>query len=158
VTSSTATPFELDRGGVVVSTDPARLDFDLVHRFLSEEAYWSPGVPREVVERSIDASIAFGAYRDGAQVGFARAVTDRATFAWLADVFVVSGERGSGIGKLLVEAALAHPELQTLRRWVLATADAHELYARYGFVRLDERFMVRESEAARRACAGGAPG
>lgn len=144
------------RDGVLVSTDPELLDLDLVHRFLSEEAYWSTGVAREVVERSIAASIPFGAYRDGRQLGFARVVTDGgATFAWIADVFVLAPERGSGLGKLLMESMLSHPALQGLRRWLLATADAHGLYERYGFVRVDERFMVRESATARLACVRG---
>jgi GNAT superfamily N-acetyltransferase len=129
-----------------ISTDRSRLDVARVHRFLSTEAYWSPGVSRDVVERSIAGSICFGVYApDGQQVGFARVVTDRATFAWLADVYVEQGHRGHGLGKLLVETVLGHPELHGLRRWFLATADAHELYRRYGFSELSDinRFMSR---------------
>ena len=142
---------------VELSTDPARLDVDLVHRFLSEESYWARGRTREAVERSIEHSLCFGAYRDGTQVGFARVVTDRATFAWLADVFVVAEERGGGVGKRIVEAALGHPELASVYRWILGTADAHELYRRYGFAELREsgRFMARESAEEARRCAGG---
>lgn len=133
------------RGDYEISTDPARLDLELVHRFLSEEAYWSPGVAREVVVRSIECSLPFGLYRSDEQVGFARVVTDYATFAWLADVFVLDGHRGRGLGKWLVETVLAHPDLSTLRRWLLATADAHELYTRFGFGPADpQRFLVIE--------------
>ena len=133
-----------------VSTDRGRLDVDLIHRFLSEDSYWARGVPREVVERSLENSLCFGVYADGSQVAFARAVTDRSTFAWLADVFVVEEHRGQGVGELLVRAVLSHPELQTLRRWLLATADAQGLYRRLGFEDSPEaRFMMRESEAAR---------
>lgn len=119
--------------GHTISTDPARLDLDLVHAFL-RTAYWSTGVPREVVERSIRHSLPFGVYDPGdAQVGFARVVTDYAVFAYLGDVFVLPEHRGRGLGVWLVQAVLDHPELQGLRRWALATADAHELYARFGF-------------------------
>jgi GNAT superfamily N-acetyltransferase len=136
--------------GYEISTDKTRLDRDRVHRFLSTEAYWSPGVRREVVERSIENSICFGVYSDGGeQVGFARAVTDRATFAWLADVYIESEHRGNGLGKRLVATVLEHPELQGLRRWMLGTADAHELYRRFGFSELRnvQRFMAWESSS-----------
>jgi GNAT superfamily N-acetyltransferase len=121
------------QGEYVIDTDPGLLDLDVTHRFLSEEAYWSPGVSREVVERSIEHSLNFGLYRDGEQVGFARVVTDCATFGWLADVFVLDGHRGQGLGIWLVETVLSHPDLQGLRRIALATRDAHGLYARFGF-------------------------
>lgn len=135
-----------------VSTDRDRLNVDLIHRYLAEESYWARGRSRELVERSIEHSMPFGVYRDGRQVAFARAVTDRATFAWLADVFVVQEHRGRGVGVLLVEAILAHPDLLTLRRWLLATLDAHGLCRRLGFEDAPEaRFMMRETEAARRA-------
>lgn len=137
-------------GPYEVSTDRGRLDVDLIHRFLSEESYWARGVSRGVVERSLENSLCFGVYADGAQVAFARAVTDRSTFAWLADVFVVAEHRGRGVGELLMRSALSHPELQTLRRWLLATADAQGLYRRFGFEDSPEaRFMMRESETAR---------
>jgi GNAT superfamily N-acetyltransferase len=140
-----------------ISTDRARLDLDAIHRFLSTEAYWSPGVSRDTVERSIAGSMPFGVYRGAEQVGFARVVTDGATFAWLADVYIEAPHRGHGLGKRLVETILAHPELHGLRRWLLATADAHGLYRQYGFDALDrvERFMARESGAAARQCAEG---
>jgi GNAT superfamily N-acetyltransferase len=140
-----------------ISTDRGRLDLDAIHRFLSTEAYWSPGVTREVVERSIEYSLPFGVYLGDEQVGFARVVTDRATFAWIADVYVESAHRGGGLGKRLVAAILEHPELQGLRRWLLATADAHDLYRRFEFdeVQNSGRFMALESEAAARLCSEG---
>lgn len=120
-------------GGYAVSTDPARLDLDVIHGFL-HIAYWSRGVPRENVERSIRHSIPFGLYAPGgAQAGFARVVTDTAAFAYLGDVFVLSEHRGRGLGVFLIECVVTHPDLQELRRFHLATADAHGLYARFGF-------------------------
>jgi len=116
-----------------ISTDPARLDVDLIHRFLSEQSTWAQGIPRATVERSIAHSLCFGGYLDGAQVAFARVVTDRATFAYLVDVFVLPRQRGRGHSKALMAAVLAHPELQGLRRFSLATSTAHGLYAQFGF-------------------------
>jgi N-acetylglutamate synthase-like GNAT family acetyltransferase len=125
---------EWRKGEYTISDDPSRLDLDVVHGFLSGESYWARGRSRERVERAVEHSLPFGVYRaDGRQVGFARVVTDRATFAWLADVFILPEERGRGLSKWLVECVLAHPELQGLRRWLLATRDAQELYRRYGF-------------------------
>jgi GNAT superfamily N-acetyltransferase len=147
-----------EHDGYTVSTDRDRLDLDVVHRFLSTEAYWSPGVARAVVERSIEGSMPFGVYLGAEQVGFARVVTDGATFAWLADVFVLPGHRGRGLGKWLVEEILSHAELQGLRRWLLGTADAHELYRRFGFEEVDNssgRFMARETGAAAQQCSAG---
>jgi GNAT superfamily N-acetyltransferase len=119
--------------GYEVSTDPERLDLDVIHAFL-KASYWSPGVPRDVVERSIANSLPFGLYAPtGEQAGFARAVTDRAAYAYLGDLFVTAEHRGRGLGRFLVSCVLAHPELQGLRRWALATADAHGLYRRFGF-------------------------
>jgi GNAT superfamily N-acetyltransferase len=142
---------------VEISTDPSRLDRDMIFRYLSEEAYWARGRSRELIDRSIEHSMPFGAYADGRQVGFARVVTDRATFAWLADVFVLPDQRGQGIGKRLVEAVLSHPELVPMKRWFLATADAHGLYRRYGFDELRDggRFMAIESAQDARDCADG---
>jgi GNAT superfamily N-acetyltransferase len=120
--------------GYEVSTDPARLDVDAIHGFLVT-AYWCAGIPRETVVRAIAGSIPFGLYApDGAQGGFARVVTDRATFAYLGDVFVLEEHRGRGLGVWLVDRIVAHPDLQGLRRFHLATADAHGLYARFGFL------------------------
>ena len=135
------------RGPHVISDDSARLDLDVVHGFLTT-SYWSPGVSREVVERSIAHSLVFGVYREDGiapgQVGFARVVTDRTTFAYLADVFVLDAERGSGLGQWLVETVTSHPELQGLRRWMLATSDAHGLYAQYGFTALASPDRIME--------------
>lgn len=117
----------------VISCDRARLDLDVIHEFLSLESYWARGRSRERTERSVENSLAFGLYKDGAQVGFARVVTDYATFAWLADVFVLDSERGRGLGVWLVETIMSHPQLEGMRRWLLATRDAHELYRRFGF-------------------------
>jgi GNAT superfamily N-acetyltransferase len=130
-----------------VSTDKARLDVALIHRWLSESSYWAKGRGRDTVVRSIENSLCFGAYaRDGSQAGFARVVTDLATFAWICDVFVVDAHRGRGVGKRLIEEVVAHPQLQGLRRLLLATADAHELYRRYGGfapLRVPESWMER---------------
>jgi GNAT superfamily N-acetyltransferase len=124
---------EWRRGDYSISTDPARLDLDLIHAFLAREAYWAKGMPFEVMRRSIEHSLPFGLYWRDEQVGFARAVTDYAVFAYVGDVFVLPAHRGRGLSKWLMEAMLAHPDLQGLRRWNLATRDAHGLYRRYGF-------------------------
>ncbi len=136
---------EWHKGEYVISTDPARLDIAMIHEYLSGSAYWAMGRPLDVVCRSIDNSLAFGVYQGSAQIGFARVVTDYATFAWLADVFVLPEFRGQGIGKWLIGVIVDHPCLRGLRRWILATKDAHSLYAQYGFTTLDapERFMER---------------
>jgi len=118
--------------GYEITTDPARLDVAAIHAFLSE-AYWSPGIPRAVIERAVANSICFGVLHDGAQVGFARVVTDRATFAYLADVYVLAEHRGRGLARRIMQAVIGHPELQGLRRMLLATRDAHGLYTRFGF-------------------------
>jgi hypothetical protein len=116
-----------------ISTDPTRLQPAAIHAYLTR-SYWSPGIPRELVERAIANSLCFGIYLGGeAQVGFARVVTDKATFAYLADVYVLEEHRGQGLSKRLVQTIQAHPELQGLRRFLLATRDAHGLYAQFGF-------------------------
>ncbi|MDR5883081.1 GNAT family N-acetyltransferase [Caballeronia sp. LZ032] len=116
-----------------VSTDIDSFDFDVIHRYLSEEAYWSPGIAREKVERAARHSLAFGLFLRDEQIGYARMVTDTATFAYLADVFVLSAHRGAGLGVWLIDCVMAHPDLQGLRRMMLVTSDAHRLYARHGF-------------------------
>ncbi len=130
------------RDGISIDDDPARLDLDVIHGFLSN-CYWSPGIPREAVARAIAHSMPFGLYDGDRQIGFARLVTDRMSFAWLADVFVLDGYRGRGLARWLVATILAHPELTTIRRWMLATRDAHGVYAAVGFTPLDgvERYM-----------------
>ncbi len=126
---------EAQRGDYRISTDPGRLDLDVVHGFLAG-SYWAAGIPRSTVERSIRGALCFGLYHGERQVGFARVITDRATFAYLADVFVVEEERGRGLGEWLMETILAHPDLQGLRRFALVTRDAHGLYRKFGFQEL----------------------
>ena len=123
---------ELIRGDYVISTDPARLDPAAIHQYLTR-SYWAEGIPLAVVQRSLLGSLCFGLYHDNRQVGFARVITDRATFAYLGDVYVLEEHRGRGLGKWLMDAVFAHPALIGLRRTVLVTRDAHALYARYGF-------------------------
>lgn len=132
-----------DPDGLVLDCDPARLDIDLIHGWLTAESYWVPGISRPDVECAIRHSLNFGAYRDGKQLGFARVVTDYAGFAWVCDVFVVPAAQGLGIGKRLAAFMRAHPALQNLRRWMLATRDAHGLYAQFGFTALAQpsRYM-----------------
>ena len=134
-----------------ISTDPGRLDIDLIHGFL-QTSYWASGRRRSVVERSIKNSLCFGVYQAGRQVAFARVVSDRAVFAYLMDVFVIPECRGRGIAKALMRSVLGHPELQNLRVFLLATRDAHDLYTKFGFGPLaaPERWMAiqdRDSDA-----------
>jgi GNAT superfamily N-acetyltransferase len=124
---------EAHRDGYTISTDPARLDRDLIHGYLTQ-SYWAAGIPREIVERSLRQSLNFGVYEGDAQVGFARVVTDLATFAYLAHVFILEAHRGRGLSKWLLETILAHPDLQDVRRWHLVTRDAQGLYAQFAFV------------------------
>ena len=137
---------EWQRGQYTISTDTARLNLGVVHGFL-RGSYWAKDIPEEVIRRSIEHSLPFGVYEGAAQVGFARVVTDRATFAYLCDVFVIESHRGRGLAKWLVGVVIAHPELQGLRRWLLATKDAHRLYRQFGFTELDrpEIFMERHA-------------
>jgi GNAT superfamily N-acetyltransferase len=121
------------RDGFTVSTDPALLDLTLLHDYLSRQAYWSAGIPLDTLERAVAGSLCFGLYAGDLQIGFARVVTDRATFAYLCDVFVLPEYRGRGLSKWLMECVMANPDLQGLRRFVLVTRDAHELYAKFGF-------------------------
>jgi len=134
------------RGEYTISTDPARLEINVIHSFLTE-SYWAAGVPVEVVKESIEHSLPFGVYRGDRQIGFARVITDYATFAYLADVFVLDEFRGEGLGKWLIEVVVSHPGLSGLRRWMLATRDAHGLYGKSGFTELKqpERWMERHA-------------
>ncbi|MBD3884573.1 GNAT family N-acetyltransferase [Phormidium tenue FACHB-886] len=143
---------EWQQNEFVISTDINRLDLDTVHQFLAN-SYWAEGLPFEVLERAIQHSLVFGLYKQHQQVGFARVVTDYATFAYLSDVFVLETWRGQGLGKWLIETIVAHPELQGLRRWLLATKDAHEFYQPFGFQALKnpDRFMEQwESDIYKR--------
>jgi GNAT superfamily N-acetyltransferase len=117
---------------IVVTTDRSRLDVDMIHGFLTT-SYWARGVPRETVARSMESSLCFGAFDEGRQVGFARVISDCATFAYICDVFALDSHRGNGVGKSLMAAIMSHPELQGLRRWTLSTRDAHGLYRQFGF-------------------------
>ena len=123
---------EWKRDPLLVSTDPARLDASAVHSYLSR-AYWCVGIPRDTVERALRHSLCFGLYDEGRQVGLARVITDHATFAYLCDVYVLESHRGRGLGKWLIECVMAHVSTLGLRRFNLATRDAHSLYARHGF-------------------------
>jgi GNAT superfamily N-acetyltransferase len=133
---------EKSRGEFLLSTDPERLDLDLIHRFLTD-SYWAKGISREVVARSIQNSLCFGLYAHGKQVGFARVISDFATYAYIGDVFVLESFRGLGLGKWMMESIMQHPRLQGLRRWTLLARDAHGLYAQFGFtpLRTPEKYM-----------------
>ena len=129
--------------GFSISTDKSLLDFDVIYQFLNEDSYWSQGIPIEKLKRAIENSLCFGVYLENKQVGFTRVVTDKATFAYLCDVFILPDYRGIGLSKWLIQTIIANPELQGLRRWSLATADAHGLYKQFGFTPLvkPERWM-----------------
>ena len=135
--------YEVNDGDMLISDDKQLLDRALIYEFLSVRSYWAKGLPLAVMERSIENSLCLGVYLAGKQIGFARVVSDFATFAWLADVFIVEEQRGHGYSKQLVAAMRAHPQLQGLRRFLLGTADAHGLYRQFGFepIKHIERFM-----------------
>ena len=120
-----------------ITTDKSRLEVDMIHRYLSEESYWAKNIPLELVERSIENSLCFGAFEDDRQIGFARVVTDYAVFAYVGDVFVLDSHRGRGVSKQLMQAVRDHPDLQQPRRWHLLTRDAHKLYEQVGFRALE---------------------
>ena len=138
-------PSTWECGVYLISTDRSLLNIELIHEYLSNTSYWATGRSLEVVQRSIENSLPFGIYKGGEQVGFGRVVTDYATFAWIADVFVLPEHRGRGLSKQMMEVMLSHPRLQGFRRWVLSTKDAHGLYERFGFIQLHrpERWMER---------------
>jgi GNAT superfamily N-acetyltransferase len=136
---------EYHRGSFSISTDKSRLDVELVHQFLSCSSYWAQGRPLDLVEKSVEHSLCFGVYDGDQQVGFARVVTDYATFAWLCDVFILESHRDRGLGKWLIECVVTCPDLQGLKRFLLATRDAHELYRRYGgfeSLGMPQKFMM----------------
>jgi GNAT superfamily N-acetyltransferase len=130
-----ADTFEQRRGEFLLSTDRGRLDLSVIHGFLTA-CYWAKGIPREVVARSIENSLCFGVYKQMQQIGFARVISDFATYAYIGDVFVLEAFRGHGLGKWMMEAIMKHPQLQGLRRWSLVTRDAHSLYQPLGFTPL----------------------
>jgi GNAT superfamily N-acetyltransferase len=137
-------PVNANHGEYQMSTDRQRIDIAAVHAFLTQ-SYWSPGIPRGVVERAIENSLCFSVYFGAQQVGFARVITDKATFAYLADVFIIESHRGKGLSKWLMEFVTAHEELQGLRRFLLATKDAHALYAKFGFEALGNPSRIMEN-------------
>lgn len=141
---------EWQNGEFTISTDPVRLDLDEIHRFLSEESYWAQNRSRQETETAIRNSLPFGLYKGENLIGFARVVTDFATFAYLGDVFIVEEFRGRGLSKWLMDSIVGHPELQGFRRWVLATRDAHTLYEKFGFQELvhPERWMEKPAPNA----------
>lgn len=124
--------------GYIISTDKSFIDFDAVYNYLENESYWAKGVTIERLKKAIDNSMCFGIYKDGKQAGFARVVTDKATFAYVCDVFVLDAHRGLGLSKWLMQTIREYPELKGLRRWSLATSDAHGLYQQFGFVPLSK--------------------
>ena len=135
---------EYQHGEYVVTTDRGRLDLELIYQFLTH-SYWAEGIPREIVVRSVENSLCFGVFKGNQQVGFARIVSDFATYAYLGDVFILPEHRGHGLAKFLMRCIVEHPRLQGLRRWSLATRDAHSLYAQFGFRALahPESYMER---------------
>jgi GNAT superfamily N-acetyltransferase len=139
---------EFRQGEFIISTDPARLDLAAIHNYLSNYSYWVPGIPFSQVELAAEHSLNFGMYYQGRQIGYARVLTDYARFVYLMDVFVLEEFRGRGLGKWLIECVTGYPALQNVRRWMLATWDAHELYGRFGFESLarPDRFMEKVSK------------
>jgi len=137
---------EWRKDGYLISTDKSKIDIATVHRFLSQ-SYWAEGIPIEIVKRGVDNSLCFAIYQGERLIGFARVITDFATFGYLADVFILPEERGKGLSKWLMRVILDHPRLQGLRRFTLATRDAHGLYAQFGFTPFDkpERWMERHA-------------
>jgi len=131
--------------GFTISTDKTLLDFEAIYKYLNQDSYWAKGIPAERLKRAIENSMCFGLYKQNVQAGFTRVVTDKATFAYLCDVFILPGYRGLGLSKWLMQTIVEHPELQGLRRWSLATADAHGLYSQFGFTEISrpDRWMEK---------------
>ena len=121
-----------------ISTDKTRLDIDLIHNFLSTKAYWCLNIPKETVRKAIQNSLCFGVFQNGSQIGFARIISDFSTIAYLGDVFILEEYRGNGLSKWLMEVIMGHPDLRGLRRWILLTRDAHELYRRFGWTNISD--------------------
>lgn len=130
--------YEVRHGDYLVSTDPARLDLDVIYAFLTHDSYWATGISRRRFNTAVEYSLPFGIYSEDEQVGFARVITDFSTFAYLADVFVHEHYRGKGASKALLNGVFAHPDLARIRRWMLGTRDAHTLYAKFGFAPLED--------------------
>jgi GNAT superfamily N-acetyltransferase len=138
-------PLNLQKGAFQLSTDPNRMDLTVIHDFLAHQSYWAKNIPFEIVQKSVQNSLNFGVFQGETQIGYARVVTDFATFAYLGDVFVLPAFRGQGLSKWLMETVMNHPELQGLRRWMLLTADAHGLYQQFGWKPIEkpERYMEK---------------
>jgi len=124
------------KNGFIISTDKGLLDFDSIYKYLNEDSYWAQGIPVETLRNAIENSVCFGIYKHNKQAGFARVITDKATFAYICDVFVLPDFRGHGLSKWLIQTIIEYPELKGLRRWSLATADAHGLYNQFGFAQI----------------------
>ena len=141
--------YEVSDGLYNITTDISKLDVNVIHDFLSQKSYWAKGIPKNIVEKSIANSLCFGLFYQNAQVGFARLITDKATFAYVADVFILREHRGKGLCKWLMKTMQSHPELQNLRRWLLTTKDAHSLYEQLGWQKPSadyaNRFMMRQN-------------
>jgi GNAT superfamily N-acetyltransferase len=139
--------YEKNEDEYQISTDPKKLKVGVIHKYLSEESYWAKDISLETVESFIQHSLCFGLYHENEQIGFARLITDKTTFAYLADVFILERERGKGLSKFLIATILSHPELQNLRAWMLGTKDAHSLYKKFGWVGFTEeqskKYMIR---------------
>ena len=135
--------YEFQKNEYRISTDKTKLQFDVIHGFLST-SYWSPNIPMEIVKRAAENCLAFGIYKGDSQVGYARIISDYTTFAYLADVFVLECERGKGLSKWLMKCIMQVPDLQGLRRWMLTTRDAHGVYAQFGFTPLDNPSIMMQ--------------
>ena len=141
--------YQFLHNGYLLSTDKNLLQTDIIHAFLSDKSYWAKDIPKDIVEKSLTNSLCFGLYFNNIQVGFARVISDYATFAYLCDVFIVDEHRGKGLSKWLMEKIMQHPDLQNLRRFTLGTRDAHELYRKFGFREPDNacnNMEIRESD------------
>lgn len=138
----------VSKGEFLITTDKNKLDVDFIHRFLSEKSYWAKNISIEKVKRSIEHSLTYGLFHSGKQIGFAKVITDFSSTAYVGDVFIIEEYRGKGLSKWLMEVIVSHPQMQTLRRWVLATADAHKLYEKTGFRPLakPERWMEKYTD------------
>lgn len=135
--------FEKQEGDFLISTNSSLLNINLIHQYLSTESYWAQNIPISTVEKAIQNSLCFGVYHHQHQIGFARVLTDNATFAYVADVFIIKSEQGQGLGKLLMKTIHEHPELQGLKRWLLTTKDAHDLYAQFGWQPINDDLKNR---------------
>lgn len=135
--------YETQFADYTISTNPSLLQIEIIHQYLSKESYWAKNIPIEVVKQSIEGSLCFGVYSNDVQIGFARLITDKATFAYLADVFILPEHRGKGLSKWLMQTIHAYPQLQGLRRWLLGTKDAHTLYEKFGWTRFGEEQLHR---------------